>query len=179
MDNSNFVSESKAIIRAHQQKTPVSTIDIANALGLKVWKVGRWPNNVSGMIRKDEENGGVSGYAIYVNSNHHVNRRRFTIAHEIAHFVLHRELIGDGIVEDVLLRSERIEDKHRLDNRIEAQANQLAADILMPWHLLDPILNGGTTNIKEIASTFEVSASAMSIRLGVPFEGETSYQKET
>lgn len=66
--------------------------------------------------------GGTSGVAIYVNKGHHVNRRRFTTAHEIAHFILHQDFIGDGIADDGLYRS-------KLSNAMEAQANKLAADI--------------------------------------------------
>ena len=47
-----------------------------------------------------------SGYAIFVNKgDRYKTRQRFTIAHKIAHFILHREAIGDGIVDDALYRS--------------------------------------------------------------------------
>src|SRR3546814_4029407 len=57
------------------------------------------------MIRKDAERGGESGFAIYVNGSHPRVRRRFSIAHEIAHFALHRNLIGDGVTDDAMYRS--------------------------------------------------------------------------
>ena len=53
---------------------------------------------------------------------------------------------------------------------MEAQANKLAADILMPWHLLDAELSKGISDIESLAEIFLVSNSAMSIRLRVPFE---------
>ena len=96
-----------------------------------------------------------------MNKEHHPNRRRFTTAHEIAHYILHESLIGDGIADDGLYRS-------KLSNQMEAQANKLAADILMPWHLLNPMINNGVTSVQELASRFQVSVSSMSIRLGVP-----------
>lgn len=85
------------------------------------------------------------------------------VAHEVAHHVLHLDSIGDGITDDALYKS-------GLSNRQEAQANRLAADILMPWKLLDPLLDNGEANITELADIFLVSKSAMSIRLGVPYE---------
>jgi predicted transcriptional regulator len=44
----------------------------------------------------------------------------------------------------------------------------MAADILMPWHLLRPILDRGESDIASLAERFKVSRDAMAIRLGVP-----------
>lgn len=153
--------EKLAIVQRHQIAAPVQTVALANELGLRVWHVPNWPDDLSGKIVKSTDQGGPSGYAIYVNGGHHVNRRRFTNAHEIAHFILHSESIGDGIVDDGLYRS-------RLSNAMEAQANTLAADILMPRLLLNQQIANGKTSVKELAQIFQVSESAMSIRVGAP-----------
>ncbi|MCY4186154.1 MAG: ImmA/IrrE family metallo-endopeptidase [Rhodobacteraceae bacterium] len=151
------------IINENQASPPVQTVPIAKGLGLKVFKstTDAWPDALSGMIKRSSDD--LSQYSIYVNGNHHVHRRRFTIAHEISHFILHKNLIGDGITDDVLYRS-------GLSSRVEAQANSLAADILMPWRLIREQLSGGIDNIEELAMKFRVSKSAMAIRLGVPYE---------
>ena len=116
------------------------------------------------MIIKDIETGGTSGYAIFVNNNHHTHRRRFTIAHEIGHFVLHGDLIGDGIAEDYLLRADGF------PNRIETEANKFAASLLMPRHLMIDYQIQGILSIPELAKIFNVSKDAMSIRLlGIPY----------
>ena len=156
------LSEQLKVIRGHQAQPPVFTVPIANDLGLIVYKSkrGSWPTNVSGMIKRGQNN--TNSYEIYVNGDHHENRRRFTIAHEIAHFILHQEHIGTGITEDALYRS-------GLSNVIEHQANAFAADILMPWHLIEEQLHT-VGNIERLAKIFQVSKSSMSIRLGVPFE---------
>lgn len=151
--------EQMATIRQHQQGWPVQTVSIAEALGVKVYRVPGWPNDVSGMIMKSEEDGGPSGFAIYVNGGHPEVRRRFTIAHEIGHFVLHKSLIGDGIVEDALMRAQG------LSSRIEYQANQFAADLLMPWDLINVAKEQGITSVEALAEAFVVSNDAMSIRL--------------
>ncbi len=158
------LDEQNEVIRKYQKDTPVHVIPIAEALGIDVYKVNNWSDNLSGLIKRDKDND--DKYSIYVNSNHSEHRRRFTIAHEIAHLLLHRSLIGDGIIDDGLYRS-------GFSNRIEAQANSKAADILMPWHLLEPIINSGITDIKLLADIFNVSPSAMSIRLGVPYENKS------
>lgn len=154
-------AEKMETVRNHQMVAPVQTVPLARALGLEVYHVPSWPGDLSGKIIRSSDMGGESGYAIFVNKGHHPNRRRFTTAHEIAHFVLHESFIGDGIVDDGLYRSS-------LSNAMEAQANKLAADILMPWHLLNQYIDAGRDSVTELALAFEVSESAMSIRLGVP-----------
>lgn len=153
--------EQLTIIQKHQASAPVQTVALADDLGLKVWHVPNWPDDLSGKIVRSVEQGGASGYAIYVNGGHHINRRRFTTAHEIAHFILHSEFIGDGIVDDGLYRS-------RLSNAMEAQANKMAADILMPRFLINHYVSNGHSSVGQLAQIFQVSESAMSIRLGGP-----------
>jgi Zn-dependent peptidase ImmA (M78 family) len=161
----NTVSE---IIAKYQKAAPVKVVSVANELGLKVYHLDSMPDEISGMIRREDKFGGNSGYAIFVNGKHANVRRRFTIAHEIGHYVLHRDLIGDGIVEDALLRA------NGLTNAIERQANTFAADLLMPWSLIMEAGDKGIVMIDKLAKLFEVSKDAMSYRLlGVPYADST------
>lgn len=160
MGMASRVEDVLAVIRKHQGTAPVQVIPMANDLGVKVYYVD-WPADMSGRIERTAEYGGASGYAIFVNKNHHPNRRRFTIAHEIAHFALHKEQIGDGVYDDAMYRS-------GLPHRTEVEANRLAADILMPWHLVSKATREGYSSVSDIAKKFGVSETAMSIRLGVP-----------
>ncbi len=146
-------------IRKHQNKAPVDIIAIARELGISVYR-SKEAVNVAGRIIHDQNRGGSSGFAIFVNSADVPRRQRFTIAHEIAHFILHSDLIGDGITDDALYRS-------GLSNKMEVEANKSAADILMPFHLVNSALSRDST-VKALADKFGVSESAMSIRLGVP-----------
>jgi Zn-dependent peptidase ImmA (M78 family) len=150
--------ESMETIRKHQKSAPVEVVPIAQALGLSVYRVTSWPDATSGMIARDAERGGACGFAIYVNAKHSEVRRRFTIAHEVAHFVLHRDLIGDGITEDALYRS-------GLSDAVEREANGLAAEILMPKHLVRDAVMGGMRGLPELATKFNVSQQAMEFRL--------------
>lgn len=161
--NNMDIVEKRKIVANHQLSAPIQTVPLAEELGLKVWHVPSWEDHISGMILKNKDQGGSSGYAIYVNKKHHINRRRFTTAHEIAHFVLHENLIGDGITDDALYRS-------KLTGGIEAQANKYAAEILMPLHLINKALAEGINSIDALATKFEVSKSSMSIRMGVPYD---------
>lgn len=155
------ILEAGNIIKKHQTKAPVQVIPIAKELGLNVYKIENWDDNLSGKLQKDECS--PSKFSIYVNANHSETRKRFTIAHEIAHYVLHRNLIEEEVVDDALYRS-------GLSNSIEASANKMAAEILMPWYLIDRTIEKGINTIQALAQTFQVSNSAMSIRLGVPVE---------
>jgi Zn-dependent peptidase ImmA (M78 family) len=141
---------------------PVRLTDIANSLGLSV-KAATLPAGISGEIRPDADHPG--SYVIRVNRHDAKRRQRFTVAHEIAHFLLHRDAIGDGIMDDVLYRS-------NVSNAQEAQANRLAADILVPQSLLTQWLeNARVLNISDavtfLADRFEVSEASMRIKLGL------------
>ena len=147
------------LLRKHQGTPPVNVVAIAHDLEINVYKA--LGEGLSGMIVKNTSQGGASGYAIFVNKEDPPPRQRFTIAHEIAHFILHQEAIGDGIVDDALYRS-------GLSNKQEIEANKFAAEILMPWHLINKAMNENINSIKDLATIFQVSESAMSIRLGIP-----------
>lgn len=153
--------EKLQVVAKHQNSAPIQTVPLAQDLGLRVWHVPDWPNDLSGKIEKSTTHGGSSGYAIFVNQSHPINRRRFTTAHEIAHFILHSDLIGDGIVDDALYRS-------KLTNAVEARANKLAAEILMPWQLLNEQIEKGVNSVSKLAEIFQVSEIAMAIRVGSP-----------
>jgi len=149
------------IIRAHQTAAPVDVVVLAQALGLNVF-ADTLPTGVSGQIVRRPDYGSVTGYSIIVNAVEARVRQRFTVAHEIAHFILHRDQIGDGIQESTLYRAVGFSSKQ------EVEANKFAADILMPWHLLDQMVHSEPTTIEDLADRFEVSEVAMSIRLGFP-----------
>lgn len=146
-----------AIVAKHQKAAPVNLAGIAHDLGLMVYE-SHLGSEVSGKIVKDSVRGGDSGYAVYINASDHLNRKRFTIAHEIAHFVLHRDLIEQGIVDNEMYRDKRI------SSHDETQANRMAADILMPVALVRHYKSQGY-GLDQLAALFQVSQGAMKIRL--------------
>lgn len=147
-------------IRKYQTAAPVEVGAIARDLGIEILADDTLPDSISGSIARDDE-----GFFITVNARHALSRQRFTIAHELAHYVLHRDQIGDGIQDSALYRS-------HLSGRCEVEANKLAADILMPLDLVQTVLDqlGDKATVDELARRFHVSKSAMSIRLGVPLD---------
>jgi Zn-dependent peptidase ImmA (M78 family) len=83
------------------------------------------------------------------------------VAHELAHYILHRSQLDGGLFEDVMYRG-------GLSSREETQANQMAADILMPFPLINKLVDQGETTIEKLAKRLQVSLPALKIRLGVP-----------
>jgi len=156
-----FSPELTSVIRGFQTEPRVPIAALAERLGLSVW-TSALPRGISGKLTKDPTHGGKSGFAIFVNESEPVHRRRFTVAHEVGHFLLHRHLLDEGaIVDDAFYRS-------RLSNRLEAEANRAAAEILMPWHLINKETAVGVVETDQLADKFGVSETAMKIRLGIP-----------
>lgn len=149
------------VIARHQLQAPVDVVAIAQDLGISVWRMNSLPENVSGKIFRDPLNGGESGFSIGVNSRDPFVRQRFTVAHEIGHFVLHRDRLERGdLVDDAMYRS-------GLSSREETAANRLAADILMPFQLVRSLLSAGIRDPEALANKFQVSVAAIRIRLGL------------
>lgn len=147
-------------IENFQDHLPVRLPQIAQALGIPV-KAATLGPGISGELRPD----GHGGFVIRVNRHDPLKRQRFTVAHEIAHYLLHRDEIGDGIEDDVLYRSD-------LSDLREQQANRLAADILMPRSLLADEKEAANEKgvgdiVLYLAERFAVSEAAMRIRLGL------------
>ena len=148
----------RAVIEALQDSPPVRLPDVARALGVPI-KAATLGPGISGEIRPDG-----TGFVIRINRHDPPKRQRFTAAHELAHFLLHREEIGkDGITDDVLYRS-------NLTDRREQQANRLAADILMPESLLRDARESAEEKgvgdlVLYLAELFGVSEAAMTIKV--------------
>jgi Zn-dependent peptidase ImmA (M78 family) len=149
------------IIAKYQASAPVNVVGIANELGIKVWEKESLNPPVSGMIYLDKINGGKSGFSIIVRKGDSLERKRFTVAHEIAHFILHKDKASGGITDDAMYRS-------GLSTREEAEANRLAADILMPYKLIRSLVSEGYKSMPALAEKLGVSKTAMSIRLNIP-----------
>jgi hypothetical protein len=141
---------------------PVKVGELAAALGLKVVTAPLEPK-ISGLIQPNGDT--PSGFEIKVNKYDSPERQRFTIAHEIAHYLLHRDSIGSGVIDNVLYRS-------NLTSRKEVEANRLAAMIVMPVALVareaKRLGGAGRAGVaEELAALFRVSGQAMKVRLGL------------
>ncbi len=86
------------------------------------------------------------------NQEQHPHRQRFTVAHEIGHLLLGHT--GENFILD--LNSKKPE---------EIEANQFAAELLMPLKMLKKDFQNGKKNAKDIAKAYNVSEEAVWWRL--------------
>lgn len=106
---------------------------------------------------------------IAVNAAHHRNRQRFTIAHELGHYFLHRAQ-SNVFIDAVYFRDETSAEGVRQQ---EIAANTFAAELLMPEALMretftnQPVADPDDTHLRTVAERFEVSVQALTIRLAV------------
>jgi Zn-dependent peptidase ImmA (M78 family) len=147
---------SAAIIERYTQDAPVRIEAAARDLGLPVVSDTFENSDISGKIVKDSSSPG--GFTIYINSKDPRRRQRFTLAHELGHFILHRDLIGDGLIDDAMYRS-------KLGEWYERQANRWAADTLMPAGVVRGLYRGGMKSFAELSNALDVSEDAIRIRL--------------
>lgn len=155
-----ITEEQRRIISDFHHSYPIAIGNLAKSFGI-VLKKATLEGNLAGEIR--EVDGIVT---IRVNSHDVKARQRYTIAHEIAHFLLHRHLLKDGIQDTPLYRS-------HLPSKIEREADSLAADILMPIEIVQSLMNTcskehkGERLYEVVAQSLEVSKIALKIRLGI------------
>ncbi len=120
------------------------------------------PNHISGALRVEGKKG-----TILINRGHSPERKNFTLAHEYAHFVLHRENINTHVDENLFFRDDNVKNKR------EIEANQFAAEILMPTFMIINEIKKYQKNIQfnidifciNLAKKFNVSYQAMLIKL--------------
>ena len=148
------------------KSAPIPIEKIAKALTVQV-RFSPFDDELSGMIYVKD---GVP--IIGVNSLHHPNRQRFTIAHELGHFQLHRQMITNQVHVDKNFPALMRDPKSATGTeRIEIEANQFAAELLMPRELIEQALAGKQFDIdddgpmEEIAKKFRVSKQALQYRI--------------
>ncbi len=148
-------------------KPPVNVQLIAKKLGLKVIQE-RLGSDISGLLISKGDS-----TVIAIQKTDHPNRKRFTIAHEIAHFCLrHQFEPGEHVHVDRghLITPRNSRSSTGIDLK-EIEANQFAACLLMPSRLLlEQIKTFKAKSLRDdhvaqLADEFDVSEQAMTIRL--------------
>jgi Zn-dependent peptidase ImmA (M78 family) len=128
------------------RNAPIPVLEIVTAAGIEVTEFG-----------DDSEYAGVADLLgdqarIGLKKSDSESRRRFTLAHELGHIVLHQHKV-------------RFRDAQNTPfNQEEAQANRFAAELLMPAWLVWP-LPPPLRHPDSLARIFKVSAAAAEHRL--------------
>jgi hypothetical protein len=147
------------ISRRFRETAPVNITGLARALGLAV-RQANLDAQVAGEIFPDLYRGGPSGYTIRVNASDSTRQKRLTVAHEIAHFLRHRDRISNKLVDDRMYRS-------RLGSTKEREAEELAFDLLMPKAIVGSLRSSGLKDPQLLAERFNVPLHVMKRRLGI------------
>lgn len=112
-----------------------------------------------------EMHGGLSGslknegdkWIMNINAKHHKNRQRFTMAHELGHFIMHKD--KNALFEDTTFF------RGAESTAIEYAANEFASSLLMPESEIKRLLKEGIRELGILSEKFKVSPSAMKYRL--------------
>lgn len=118
-------------------------------------------DNDSGFLLIEDGNATIA-----INSTHHPNRQRFTAAHEYGHYCLHSNMDKDQLFVDQAFQRD-VRASAGTDYK-EIQANQFAAELLMPKVMVHSAIANmslSDLDIALLALRFEVSEQAMTLRL--------------
>lgn len=166
LSKDNIAKVANEILRKNKiRKPPIPVEKIARNLGAEVRYIP-YEGDLSGMVFRDEEE---DRYIIGVNSLHHPNRQRFTIAHELGHLCFHK---GKEIYID---RAYRVNLRSKISSQAvdkeEIEANRFAAALLMPEDMLKKDLSRSEIdlenegNLKKLAKKYKVSLQSFTFRV--------------
>lgn len=138
---------------------PVEPLDIAQKLGIEVSFVKGLPDDVSGLLLRKEADAPIQAA---INVERPVEHQRFTLAHELGHYVL---LDRAGQLNQQVGFVERRSELSSLGtDPVEIFSNQFAAELLMPEGAVRFYVRDGLS-FDELCNLFVVSGPAMSHRL--------------
>lgn len=133
---------------------PIPVLEIAERSGVNVVfaNFGKHKDIVAGFCDFAEAK-------LYVNAEDIRARQMFTMAHELGHWILHRDiLLRNPAMYPVLPRFQEADSS----NPLEKEANAFAAQLLVPTRLLAPVRDAP---VSALANIFGVSRAMMENRV--------------
>ena len=163
----SLVSQILAENAISEAPIPIEKIIQSMGLELRFEPFNDAEDPMSGVLFKDDTN-----LVIGINPNENPNRQRFTMAHELGHFLLHqKENMHIDTRSSVFLRKQLYA---KATDQKEIEANLFAAELLMPKKIIEAELGvckkegrmiSDEEIIENLAIKFKVSAQAMAFRL--------------
>lgn len=146
-----------------ENRPPVNVWRVARRTGVRIERADLGEDSSGVLVRRGR------AAVIGVNYSHHPNRQRFTVAHELGHFVLHDGAkYVDRSMTTLQFRNAQSSTGTEIEER---EANQFAAALLMPaeWVRREfkkhPFDLGDDEALTGLCKRFRVSSQAMSFRL--------------
>jgi Zn-dependent peptidase ImmA (M78 family) len=135
--------------RFGQTRPPFDPYAIAHGLGVDIRHITdrRW----SGAVKFAGDRA-----VIWLNDADGRRRKRFTLAHELGHLLLHGEE-GRGMFRDATFAG----------TKLEREANEFAAELLMPASILRKYGAMAEFDLGRLAKALDVSEEALQVRLSV------------
>jgi Zn-dependent peptidase ImmA (M78 family) len=150
-------------LESYKELGYVDIIKIATELGIDVYGVEDKIEDAE--IVYDENTG---KFSINVNNSQVFTRQRFSVAHELAHYILHKDDIKE---EKAIARHDKSDIGY--DNR-EKEADDLAAELLLPEEALNDYISQlkidkssliNESTVRDISSKFKLSLTMVIVRL--------------
>jgi Zn-dependent peptidase ImmA (M78 family) len=149
------------LARFRVRRPPVPVEQIAKKLGLKLAAIPGDDDISGAIIRRG------SDVVIAVNTLHHPNRQRFTVAHELGHYYFH-SVLEEHVDQNFRVAWRNSESSKAVD-WLEIEANRFAAELLIPRDFLvkdlDALRRIEKRTVALLASRYRVSPEAMKFRL--------------
>ena len=135
---------------------PVDLLTILQAHGIQYEEVDDFPDTVDALIIER----GRETYAA-VNGRQHIHRRRFSLAHELGHFFLHR---GDYSSEPLVTIDDPPSEEDLVPTKdpAESEADLFAGELLVPLAMLKP---HARKEVAELSRIFLVSEHVISVAI--------------
>ena len=168
MDEIIAISRARQFLHRHQvERAPVDVPKLSQAEGFEVRESGQLGEGEAGQTLVK-----AGRRIIVVNKNDHPYRRRFTIFHEIAHYVLELPSVhGSHLMSNELERfSSRPPE--------EILCDIFAAECLVPWQLIEPLTEQfeyTAATIAELSQRFEASKPCIASRFASASTGTLAY----
>ncbi|QSX74230.1 ImmA/IrrE family metallo-endopeptidase [Lysobacter arenosi] len=168
MDELTAISRARRLLEKHPSaRAPVDIAAIAEAEGFEVKESDKLESGTAGMLL---QRGGRK--IIVVNKNDHPYRRRFTIAHELAH-----QILGLPSVHGARVPSDELE-RHGRRPKEEILCDVFAAECLVPWKLIQQQANNlhfTVETISELSELYEASKPCVASRFAQVSEDLLAY----
>jgi Zn-dependent peptidase ImmA (M78 family) len=153
----------RKLLKEHGYALPIDVESIINKHGIHI-RHQPMEESVSGMLVVKDDRATIG-----INQSHHPNRQRFTLAHELGHYLLHRRSTQVFVDASTMFFRDGVAAEGK--DKFEIEANAFAAELLMPETVLLDLIRHQSVDafddraVKSLAVKFGVSVRALTIRL--------------